>query len=148
MWWSYFARSKQELEHALESSEGTARSLLARDAYSIIHFPMLLGVIAFAAAVEHALAHPADPMTVEWRALLAASVLLFVGGMAVALTRGGRPVPLVRRLLTPITAAAVMLLADVPAVVSLATVLIGLTLLAIGEPVRVHAQAAGSSDAQ
>jgi low temperature requirement protein LtrA len=133
MWWSYFARSKQELDHALESAQGTARTMLARDAYSVIHFPMLLGVIAFAATVDHALAHAAEPLAVEWRGLLAASVLLFVGGMAVALMRGGRTVPLARRIIPLITAAAVFALADVPAVVSLALVLTALTLLAIAE---------------
>jgi len=41
-----------------------------------------------------------------------------------------------RRWLPVATAAAVFALADVPAVISLAVVLTGLTVLAIGEPVR------------
>jgi low temperature requirement protein LtrA len=78
----YFTRSKPELDHALEAAEGNARSMLARDAYSIIHFPMLPGVIAFAATVEHTLGHASDPLGLAGRAPLAPSVLLFVGGMA------------------------------------------------------------------
>lgn len=135
-WWSYFARNRQELDHALASVDGAALSTLARDAYSILHFPMLLGVIAFAATVEHALAHPSDPLGLAGRALLASSVLLFVGGMALALRRAGRPVPIARRWLPLVTAAVVIALADVPAPFSLSVVLIGLTVLAIGEPVR------------
>jgi len=146
-WWSYFARNKQELDLALESATGAARTTLARDAYSIIHFPMLLGVVAFAAAVEHALAHASDPLSFEWRGLLAASVLLFIGGMAVALKRAGLAVPMARLVIPPIAAAAVLALPDVPAVVSLGMVLIGVTLLAIGEPVRErhHAKARSAS---
>jgi low temperature requirement protein LtrA len=135
MWWSYFARSKQELDHALEAVEGRERSMLARDAYSVIHFPMLLGIIAFATTVEHALAHPADPLGAAGRALLASSVLLFAGGMALALKRAGRPIPFARRWLPLLTAAAVFAWTDAPALLSLTILLVGMTLLTIGEPV-------------
>lgn len=134
-WWSYFTRSRQELEHALETAEGNARSTLARDAYSVLHFPMLLGVIALAAAIEHTLSHASDPLGLAARALLASSILLFVGGMAIALRRAGRQVPIARRWLPLATAVVVFALPGVPAVISLAVVLVGLTLLAIGEPV-------------
>lgn len=135
-WWSYFTRSKLELDSALEAAEGNARSMLARDAYSILHFPMLLGVIAFAASIEHTVGHASEPLGLSGRMLLASSILLFVGGMAVALKRAGRRIPMARRWLPLGTAAAVLALPRVPAVISLAVVLAGLTLLAIGEPVR------------
>ena len=138
MWWSYFARSKQELEHALESVHGTDRARLARDAYSVIHFPMVLGIIAFAATIEHALAHSHDPLGLAGRSLLAASVLLFVGGMSVALMRAGKTVPLARWWIPLVTAGTVFALGEVQALVSLAVVLIGLTLMAVLEPVRVR----------
>jgi hypothetical protein len=68
--------------------------------------------------------------------------------MAVALMRGGRTVPLARRIIPLITAAAVFALADVPAVVSLALVLTALTLLAIGEAKgQQHHLAAGGDSA-
>lgn len=147
MWWSYFVRSKVELDHALESANGAARSALARDAYSIIHFPMLLGVIAFAATIDQALSHASDPLSTAGRALLAASQLLFAGGMGLALRRAGRKVPLGRRWIPLLTAIAVLAVANVPAVFSLAILLIGSTLLVIGEPVRRqhHAKAREAS---
>ena len=139
MWWSYFTRNKPELDHSLETVEGRERSRLARDAYSIIHFPMLLGVIAFAASVEHAIGHAEDPLGFPGRALLAASVLLFTGSMALALRRAGRPVSMARRVIPILTAAAVIALSAVSAVVSLGVVLVGLILLGAGEPVtRAH----------
>jgi low temperature requirement protein LtrA len=147
MWWSYFVRNKVELDHALEVAEGLERSMLARDAYSIIHFPMLLGVIAFAATVEHALGHASEPLGAPGRALLAASVLLYTGGMALALVRAKRPVRASRRWVPLLTAAAVYGLSDLSAVMSLAVVLIGLTLMVLGEPVRYahHARAKDAS---
>ena len=147
MWWSYFTRNKLELDHALESVEGRERSRLARDAYSIIHFPMLLGVIAFAASVEHAIGHAEDPLGFPGRTLLAASVLLFTGSMALALTRAGRPVSLARRIVPILTAVAVIALSAVSAVVSLGVVLVGLILLGAGEPVtrRHHLKAKEAS---
>ena len=138
MWWSYFARSKQELEHALESAEGVERSTLARDVYSVLHFPMVLGIVAFATTIEHALAHPHDLLGLPGRSLLAASMLLFAGGMAVALARAGRPISLARRWIPLATAATVISLANVQALVSLAAVLAGMMLMALAEPVRVR----------
>ena len=109
---------------------------MARDAYSIIHFPMLLGIIAFAATVETALSHANDRLGGPGRALLAASVLLYAGAMALALARAKLPVTAARRWIPALTAAAVFALYDLPAMMSLVVVLIGLTLLAFGEPVR------------
>ena len=149
-WWSYFPRHKLEMDHALESVEGRERSMLARDAYSILHFPMVLGIIAFAASVEQTISHASDPLSLAGRALLASSVLLFVGGLAIVLRRAGRPVPVIRRWLPLVIAAAVVALADVPAVISLAVVLAGATLLAFGEPVRArhHAKAKSASTSE
>jgi low temperature requirement protein LtrA len=149
MWWSYFVRNKIELDEALEESRGNQRSMLARDAYSIIHFPMVLGIIAFAATVEHALTHPSEPLGTPNRALLAASVILYAGSMELALRRARKPVHLARRLLPILTAIAVFALANAAAVFSLSVVLVGLTLLALGEPVRPrhHAKARDASAA-
>ena len=139
MWWSYFSRNRQELDAALEAMEGAERATLARDAFSIIHFPLLLGVIAFAASVEHAIGHATDPLGLAGRWLLASSVVLFTGSMALALMRAGRPVSLARRVIPIVTAAAVIALSAVSAVVSLGVVLVGLILLGAGEPVtRAH----------
>jgi low temperature requirement protein LtrA len=138
MWWSYFVRNRIELEEALELAQGRMRSMLARDVYSIIHFPMMLGVIAYAATVEHALGHPSDPLSTSGRALLAASVVLFATSMELALRRAGQRVHLARRLLPILTAVVVFFLAAVPAVISLAMVLLGLTFLVMGEPVRLR----------
>ena len=51
LWWSYFARAKLTLDHEMGSVRGADLSKLARDAYSLLHFPMILGVIGVAVAM-------------------------------------------------------------------------------------------------
>lgn len=74
MWWSYFDWLFRIGEQALEDATGKARGRLARDAYSIAHFPIVAGVILFAVGTEELLAHPEV-------ALDAASRWAFVGGL-------------------------------------------------------------------
>ena len=96
LWWSYFAYAKPELDRALNECSDEELPKMARDVFSLAHFPMLCGVIAFAAAIEEALAHPADPLAFEGRLALAIGLVLFVGGMAAATWRA-KDRPLVPR---------------------------------------------------
>lgn len=89
---------------------------MARDVFSVIHFPLLCGVIAFAVAAEQALAHPGAPLPLSVRGALAAGGVLFVGGAAAALWRAtGKPHPS-RWVLALAGAAAVLLLPADPRV--------------------------------
>jgi low temperature requirement protein LtrA len=104
LWWSYFRHARPAFEHALAAREGAARSCLARDAFSVLHFPMLCGVIAMAAATEQALAHPNDALTPDIRWTLGAGAVLFVCGTAVALWRATGRLSLARLVLAPAAA--------------------------------------------
>jgi low temperature requirement protein LtrA len=79
MWWSYFAWLLQVGEKALKAATGIAQGRLARDAYSIAHYPLVAGVILFAIGTEEILAHPGV-------ALDTATRWAFVGGLIVFLT--------------------------------------------------------------
>ncbi len=139
LWWSYFPRAKPQLDHALEAKRGAAQTTLARDVFSLAHFPMLCGVIAYAAALAEAVAHPAEPLSFVWRLTLAAGVVFFVGGMAGAIWRATNRL-LVRRLgVTAGTAFAIVAVPGVAPLVSLAFALAGVTTVAVleqrvGEP--------------
>ena len=74
MWWSYFDWLFQIGEKALEAATGLAKGRLARNAYSIDHYPLIAGVILFAIGTEELLAHPEI-------ALADASKWAFVGGL-------------------------------------------------------------------
>jgi low temperature requirement protein LtrA len=114
LWWTYFRSVRTTFEHALVSRAGYARSCMARDVFSVLHFPMLCGVIAMAAATEEALAHPDEALAVSGRVFLATGAVLFVCGTAAATWRatgGTRPW---RWLLAPAAGATVALIDAVP----------------------------------
>jgi low temperature requirement protein LtrA len=133
LWWSYFPGAKPELERSLRNASDDVRASMARDAFSFAHFPMLCGVIAYAVAVESAVGHPADALSTAHRIALASGLLLFVGGLAVALGRASCTVRTSRVIVAVITAAVVYLLAGVPAAVSLGVAFAGVATVAILE---------------
>jgi len=114
MWWTYFPYVRPAFEHALATRQGNARSRLARDVFSVIHFPMLCGVIAMAAATEEALAHPDAPLAAGVRAALGLGAALFVSGTAAAIRRATGRMPVWRWLLSFGAAAATVLLGAAP----------------------------------
>ena len=133
LWWSYFTRAKPLLDHALESRQGAAQSMLARDAHSLVHFLMLCGVVAYAVALEEVIAHPTDALHANVRFALALGVLLFVGGMALALWRATRRLLLPRVIVTIATGVAVVAVSGVAPSFSLAIVLLGVVAIAVIE---------------
>jgi low temperature requirement protein LtrA len=132
LWWSYFTRAKPALEHALEASTGASQSTIARDAFSLIHFPMLCGVIAYGAGVAEAIAHPAEPLSVAWRGTLALGIVLFVGGMALAVWRASGHLLLARSALVLLTALAIVAANALP-LYSLMLALAGVTVACVIE---------------
>lgn len=129
LWWTYFPQGLPALERAMISREGTERSAMARDAFSLLHFPLVCGVIAYAVAVEQAVAHPGEPLALEARMALALGLLLFLGGMAAAVRRAtGRL--LGKRLLVAGATAGVVVAADVLPVASLSIACAGVVAVA------------------
>jgi low temperature requirement protein LtrA len=90
LWWSYFVSAKPALDHALRQRSGGDRSTLARDVYSIWHFPLVFGVVLLAVGIEEAVAHPHEALPVGGSLALAGGVVLFVGSAAAALRRSAR----------------------------------------------------------
>lgn len=129
LWWVYFVRSNSVLEHALEGMDCAARSMMARDVYSLLHFPMLCGVIAYAAAIEEAIRHPGEPLARAARLALALGLTLFVGGLALATRRATGRLPRHRVSFALAAALAVVTVPGSGAWVSLAGGVVGITAL-------------------
>jgi low temperature requirement protein LtrA len=142
LWWTYFPIAKPELEHALAAVPPAQQGSTARDVYSLYHFPMLCGIVAYAVALEEAIAHPGEPLPGSGRAALALGLLLFVGGTALAMWRAtcGRPVTRVAIIVT--TSAALYAMGEQPAFVSLAVALAGVALIAALDERRANRMAA------
>ena len=133
LWWSYFPQAKPALDEALEATSGSKLTKMARDVYSLIHFPMLFGVIAYAVAIEESLAHPEEALSIEGRIALATGLLLFIGGMAVANWRASRRLLLPRIILIAATAIVIVIAAGLSAIFLLAIATIGILVIAIVE---------------
>ena len=133
LWWSYFTHAKPGLDLKLEQAVGPARSEMARDVFSLLHFPMLCGVIAYAVAIEEAIHHPEQAMSTAARISLALGVLLFVGGMALATWRAGRRLMGWRIILTLSMVLGLLLLSELVPVWAFALVFAGTALIGILE---------------
>jgi len=141
LWWSYFGAAKSVLDRELESAQGSEQTKLARDVYSLLHFPMILGVVGVAVALEAVVHHPGDPLDLLNRVTLALGVALFTGVMGLALWRATGRVPMVRLFLAIATAVAVVATGGVPPFITLGVAFGGGALMAAGEH-RAHARKA------
>jgi low temperature requirement protein LtrA len=113
-WWSYFRHARSAFEHALAATSTASRAAVARDTFSVMHFPMLCGIVAMAVATEVALAHPNDPLAVDMRVALGAGAVLFVCGTGLALWRATGRLPLARMVVVPLAALGVAIAGGTP----------------------------------
>jgi low temperature requirement protein LtrA len=87
LWWAYFDRLQEVMESALRLADAHETGHIARDVYSLLHYPMILGIVFYAVALEQAFAHPDDPMENVAAALLVAALALYLLAQAVAVWR-------------------------------------------------------------
>jgi low temperature requirement protein LtrA len=125
LWWAYFDVTSILAQRKLEQTRGVARAVLARDAYSYLHLPLVAGVVLFALGLKKTLGHVGEPLDlVAATGLCGGLALYFLAQVAIQLRTLGTLK--VQRL-----AAAAVLAALVP----LATDMAALTALALAAAV-------------
>lgn len=82
LWWAYFSGDDEAAEHTLAQVDAGRRALLAIRGYFYAHVPMLLGIVAIAAGIHEAIAHPGEPLALGGAVALAGGVTLFFVGDA------------------------------------------------------------------
>jgi low temperature requirement protein LtrA len=87
LWWVYFGWFKSWLEERIEASGSID---LIRNAYSFVHFLVVMGVVGVAAALEAAIAHPGTPLSTPAAASLVLGTTAYVGGVALLAWMAGR----------------------------------------------------------
>ena len=92
MWWSYFDWLFRVGKTALKATTGIARGKLARDAYSLAHYPLVAGVILFALGTEELLAHPDVALGAPERWALVGGLMLFLASQSIMVFRFVRAV--------------------------------------------------------
>jgi low temperature requirement protein LtrA len=121
-WLAYFDFFTIRARQLLTDRSGDARTALARDAFTYLHLPMIIGIVLFAFAMKKTLAHTGDELgTIEAVSLCGGSALFLSSFVALRwrvsrAVRGGRLVASITfALLTPVVLV-------VPAAVALALV--------------------------
>lgn len=109
LWWSYFQHAAPKAERHLVAADVKERGRFARDAYTVLHFPIVLGIVLYAVAIEEAVAHPLHHLGDFGRYSLAAGMALVLLAIIAATYRASRRIPRERLL----AAAGLLLLAGV-----------------------------------
>jgi len=135
LWWTYFGWFKEALEERLAAASNRDVGRLARDAYSLGHFPMLCGIIGFAVAIEEIVAHPDDPLSGAVLVALGLGITLFVGFSAFAYWRMTRRILGSRLVLLAVMAGLLVVVAPLAPVWPLTVVAGTLLVIAIVETV-------------
>ena len=87
MWWSYFDWLLPIGEHSLKQATGTALGRLARDAYTVGHYPLIAGVILFAVGTEELLLHPEAALDTGARWAFLGGLAAYLGAQAIMTLR-------------------------------------------------------------
>lgn len=93
LWWSYFDWVAERVEDYLRSLSGSAQGAFARDAYTILHYPLVAGIVLFAVVVEGIAAHPSEQLEALPRTLLALGFSLVLLSFVASAYRATRRIP-------------------------------------------------------
>lgn len=104
LWWTYFGSLRAHLTGALSRAVGASRTHLARDVFTLLHFPATFGIIVLAWVLDELVKHPEDAVEPTATALFGAGLALFVVGSGVAGWRATGRVPVARAAVVSLTA--------------------------------------------
>lgn len=90
LWWAYFDRPSPGLEFGASRLDRKAAGQYIRDVYTWAHAPVVAGIILAAAALEEISLHPRDIVPLEFRAMLAGGLFMFLIGVYLAVWRAFR----------------------------------------------------------
>ena len=79
LWWTYFDVVALVAERRLAGTEDLrARNAMARDSYSILHFPMIAGIVLLALGLKKTLGHVDEPLKLVPAAAMLGGVALYL----------------------------------------------------------------------
>ncbi len=89
LWWTYFSWINDFLEWHLSDKTGSERIMLGKDVYSLLHIPVIYGIICMSVGFELILNHPSAPLSLPVALALGGGILLFTLSIAIAVWRSG-----------------------------------------------------------
>ncbi|MCL1600704.1 MAG: low temperature requirement protein A [Actinomycetia bacterium] len=87
LWWSYFDKAAPFVETVFAQKQGQARGRFGRDAYSVLHFPIIVGIVFFAVAAEEVVVHPDEPLSTVMGVAMALGVALVLVSIVASVLR-------------------------------------------------------------
>jgi low temperature requirement protein LtrA len=80
LWWAYFDLVSTAAERRLRSAGKVERALLARDAYSYLHYLIVAGIVGFAVGCKSLVAHPLDHLSRGHAVALCGGIAIYLLG--------------------------------------------------------------------
>jgi len=127
LWWTYFDVTAVIAESRLAEAVGPERTRIARDSYSVIHLPMIIGIVLLALGLKKALGHPDHHLDLIPAIALAGGPALYLLGQVAFRLRNTGTVGWPRLLVAILLLAAIPLCLVLPALGA-----VGLTLALTG----------------
>ena len=138
LWWTYFDLTALGLARDLGRAPPEARGPLARDAFTYLHYPIVLGIILYAVAAKKTLEGPLDPLSDAGRWSLGLGLASFLAGIALVRLRSIRRVAWERLAAAAVALAVAVALDRADALVTLAVV-VGIVVAFVAlETARLH----------
>jgi low temperature requirement protein LtrA len=130
LWWAYFDISALLGEHALVNEPPETRARLARNAYSYVHMPLVLGVVLVAFGLKEVLLYVsdsshhslADSLPAVALAAMVGGVVLYLLGHVIFKWLTVHDISVVRLVAAGVLLAAIPLIVALPALIQLAVV--------------------------
>ena len=122
IWWAYFDFTAAVLARVLANRPPEVRGPLARDVFTLCHYPMVLGIIFFAVAAKKTVAEPGEPLSPAGRFALGAGIALFLLGFVLGRYRIVRHVAYERVVAAVASVAAVIALPNLDGLALMAVV--------------------------
>lgn len=141
LWWTYFERLAAGAEHHFSAAPEVKRARLARDAYSLLHFPLIAGLVMASLGLKKTLEYVgdashhglADSLSGPAAVALFGGVAVFLLGQAAVMKRLGGPAMRDRLVVGAATLALIALGLVVPALVALAVAVLAVSTLVAWE---------------
>jgi low temperature requirement protein LtrA len=92
LWWAYFDVVSTAAERRLRRAALGERSVLARDAYTYLHYVIVAGIVGFAVGCKDLVARPTDHLSAAAAAALCGGVAVYLFGHALFRLRMTRTV--------------------------------------------------------
>src|SRR5829696_555930 len=120
LWWAYFDLVTLYAERRLSAAQGEERARLARDSYSLLHLPMVAGIILAALGIKQTLAHVGDPLGPVPAVALCRGVALYLLGHNAFRLRDEGSVSVPRLVVTILCCVLIPVAMSVPSLITLA----------------------------